>query len=161
VISDLYQDQGVVVEEMNEDNEGRNPEKGEDQTGDQGLEINTGVTGRQDEYGKDVAHDKKDKEDNTSVHTVTKSGRKVRFREDLYTNYAFRQAFSARNVLSPIGHTPSLQLAFGFSSSTDSARRESPADGTIIGCAFTQYLLKQALKRFPKEAQAAMITEMK
>jgi hypothetical protein len=31
----------------------------------------------------------------------------------------------------------------------------------VIGHTFTQYSLKQALKRFPKEAQAATITEMK
>jgi hypothetical protein len=45
-------------------------------------------------------------------------------------------------------------LVFGLSSSVDSARRESLANNTIIGHAFTQYLLKQAIKRFSKEAQA-------
>jgi hypothetical protein len=92
---DQDQDQGVVLDpvvsktqgvnliehmnddeegKMGEDKEGENPDRGEDQTGDQVLEIDTGVIGNQDKYGKGIAHDIEDKEDNTRVHTVTKTG---------------------------------------------------------------------------------------
>jgi Reverse transcriptase (RNA-dependent DNA polymerase) len=142
------------------------------QTQDQGVSQHETDTGDakpeyQDETVAEDVEPDQDKEsqsqdqDDTRVHAVTKSGRKVRFIQDLFQNYAFSQASMNKNVLSPSGHTPSLQLAFGINSSTGTARRESPAHNTIIGHAFTQYSLKQAMNKFPKEAQAAKMIEMK
>ena len=137
---------------------GENQEENQEEA--HGMDLYPGVTGIQEVSSVEMDNDTEEAQDDTRVHTVTKSGRKVRFREDLYRNYAFTQASSDGNVLSPSGHTPSLQLAFGMSSSAKVARRESPADDNVIGHAFTQYSLKQALRRFPKEAQAATMAEM-
>jgi curli biogenesis system outer membrane secretion channel CsgG len=42
----------------------------------------------------------------------------------------------------------------------DIPRVDSPGNDAIISCAFTQYPLRQGLRKFPKEAKEAIMTEM-
>ena len=66
------------------------------------------------------------------THTVTRSGRAVKYRSDMFNNFSLLQQTDEMNE-----------------------------GGEIMSYAFTQYSLRQGLKKFPDETRSAAIAEMK
>jgi hypothetical protein len=98
---------------------------------------------------------------------VTRRGRRVKCRKDLYENFSFKQQEykdepdNIKAHFSSNAQIPSIQTTFGIQQSEHKTRVECPTNDTVIQYAFTQYLLKQGLKRFPREAKDAIIAELR
>ena len=102
---------------------------------------------------------------NERTHYVTRRGRQVKLRLDLYNYYSLIQQASGEIGIGKEekfqdGQTPSVRQVFGVEGVEDIPRTDSSANDTIIYCAFTQYSLKQALRKFPSEAKEAIVAEM-
>jgi len=92
------------------------------------------------------------------VHTTTRSGRRVKMGKALFEDYETSHVFHQAEI-SPSSQTPSVRQAFGIKS--DKMRLESPGNDAILQYAFTQYSLKQGLRKFPTLAKEATIAEMR
>jgi hypothetical protein len=99
----------------------------------------------EDENGADDVDDQ--------THTIKRLGRKVKTRKETYDSYVFTQFFS------PSSQTPSVRETFGIH--TQGTRVESLANDSILHHTFTQYSLKQGLRKLPVEAKEATMAEMK
>jgi len=101
--------------------------------------------------------------DETSRTTyITKRGREVKLRKDIYDNYIFNQEgrTEVHDIVSPSGQTPTIRQVFGLPA-TQELRSEEPANDGVLSYAFTQYSLKQAFRLFPEDAKQATLAEMK
>jgi hypothetical protein len=87
------------------------------------------------------------------IHSVTRSGRQIKTPRDLFDSYSLHQ------TISPSTQTPSVCQTFG--GEIGGKRNESPGHDAILHYAFTQYSLKQGLRKFPTAAKDATIAEMK
>jgi hypothetical protein len=105
-------------------------------------------------------------DDDRAHHTTTRRGRKVKLDKFTYDNFQLIGAVineelhvGAVDVIAPDEFTPSVQAAYGIY--PEDAHRKCYADKEIIALAFTQYFLKQGLKKFPVAAGEATVKEMK
>jgi hypothetical protein len=84
--------------------------------------------------------------------------------EYLYNNYSLIQLNHDINrdheYINHGEQTPSVQQAFGVVGMDNVVWADVTENNTIVHFAFTQYSLKQALKRFPVEAKNATVAEM-
>jgi hypothetical protein len=105
-------------------------------------------------------------DDDRAHHTTTRRGRKVKLDKFTYDNFQLIGAIidgelhiGAVDAIAPDEFTPSVQAAYGIY--PEDAHRKCYADEEIISLAFTQYSLKQGLKKFPVAAAEATVKEMK
>jgi hypothetical protein len=88
------------------------------------------------------------------TQTTTKSGNKVHINRHLFDNYQF----TGVDIL-PDAYTPSVQTTFGNNATKDHEKWH--INDEVIEYAFTQYSLKQGLRKFPIEGPKATMDEMK
>jgi hypothetical protein len=115
--------------------------------------------------------DQNDVQDNSGTvrtHSVTRSGRPSRMQKDLIEDYDFNQVGDQKwcdgmikGKYSPNSQTPSVRNTFGVPASVKGPRFESIGNNTILHHAFTQFSLRQGLRKFPVEAREATIVEIK
>jgi hypothetical protein len=105
-------------------------------------------------------------DDDRAHHTTTRRGRKVKLDKFTYDNFQLVGAIisgelhiGAVDAIAPDEFTPSVQAAYGIY--PEDAHRKCYADEEIISLDFTQYSLKQGLKKFPLTAAEATVKEMK
>jgi hypothetical protein len=89
------------------------------------------------------------------TQTTTRSGHRIRINRHLFNNYQF----GVGTAIPLDACTPSVQTTFGNNTKEDHARWH--INDEIIEYAFTQYSLKQGLRRFPVKGPKATMAEMK
>jgi hypothetical protein len=114
-------------------------EPGVDSTQDPGVEST------EDPYKEHMTAD--------STPSVTRSGCQIIMPRDLFDSYISHQ------TISPSTQTPSVRQTFG--GKIGGKRNELPGHDAILHYAFTQYSLKQGLRKFPTAAKDATKAEMK
>jgi hypothetical protein len=102
------------LEVMVEDEEHQGVQK--DDTHRDGASTNNG--------DEEASEEDDSEEESDHTHTVTRSGRQVKLRKDLYDSYVFTQHFS------PSSQTPSVRETFGIH--TKGTRVESPANDAML-----------------------------
>jgi hypothetical protein len=94
--------------------------------------------------------DQADESDEEAARTyyITRSGRRVKMRKDLFENFSFNQQEykdepeDIKENFSPNAQTPSVHTTFGIQQSNNKVRVECSSNDTILQHAFTQYSLK-------------------
>jgi hypothetical protein len=164
-VINAFEDQMVAGPGVEADDPGVEPAANiEDPGVEMELLDEPGVDVESDEQSEENASIRSEEEDNGEedngtdavddrTHTITRFGRNVKTRKDIYENHVFTQFFS------PSFQTPSVRETFGIQ--TQGTRIEYPANDSILHYAFTQYSLKQGLWKFPVEAKEATMSEMK
>ena len=153
------------------DEEENGSEQGEDEVDVEGVGDETGgieeIGININENAEAEAHDQENNtEDDGRTHHVTRSGRRVKYSEDLYNNYSLLQKLNKPkmeegSVSYPDEQTPTVRQVFGVVGDENVGRLKSPGNDGILHYAFTQYSLKQGLNKFPEKAKEAMIAEIR